>query len=109
MAKIKVENIGINETATNNDEESESDIEIPVVVEPKTPKQTPQQKLVSCPNCNKEMLNKTYKYYHSLKCKPSQPETTPVVVKPEKIEVSFGIGTPIRKNENIQRLMARAF
>ena len=109
MAKIKVENIGTNETATNNEEESESDIEIPQQVETKPPKTKPQQTTVKCGNCHKEMLNKTYTYYHSLKCKPSQPETNPVVVKPEKIEVSFGIGTPIRKNENIQRLMSRAF
>ena len=54
MAKIKVENIGTNETATNNDEESESDIEIPQVVEPKTPKKTPQQKLVSCSNATRK-------------------------------------------------------
>ena len=109
MAKIKVENIGTTETATNNEEESESDVEIPQQVETKPPKTKPQQKTVKCGNCNKEMLNKTYKYYYSLKCKPSEPETIPVVVKPEKIEVSFGIGTPIRKNENIQRLMSRAF
>ena len=109
MAKIKVENIGTTETTTNNEEESESDIETPPQVETKPPKTKPQQKLVSCPNCNKEMLQKTFKYYHNLKCKPAEPETIPVVVKPEKIEVSFGIGTPIRKNENIQRLMSRAF
>ena len=28
---------------------------------------------VTCPNCDKEMLAKTYKYYHSLKCKTEEP------------------------------------
>ena len=55
MVKIKVENIGTTETATNNEEESESDIEIPPQVETKPPKTKPQQKLVSCPNRNNEM------------------------------------------------------
>ena len=40
MAKIKVENIGTTETATNNEEESESDIEMPPQVEPKSHKTT---------------------------------------------------------------------
>ena len=45
--------------------------------EPK--KEKKKEPLITCPNCNKEMLNKTYKYYHSLKCNlppESEKETT---------------------------------
>ena len=110
MAKIKVENISKTETTTANHEESESDSEPQEeIIEQKPSKQAPQQKTVSCPNCNKEMLQKTFRYYHSLKCKPIKPETPPVITKPEKIEVSFDVGRPIQQNGKIQRLISRAF
>jgi len=107
MTKIKVENIGKAETPPNS-EQSESDNEVAEPVETKT-KKGPPQKLVSCPVCNKEMLQKTFRYYHSLKCKPTQVEPTPVPAKPEKIEVSFGVGRPTTKSEGIQRLISKAF
>ena len=37
--------------------------------EPEKPKEKKKEALVTCPNCSKEMLKKTFKYYHSLKCK----------------------------------------
>ena len=55
------------------------------------------------------MLQKTYKYYHSIKCKPTEKEIQPEIPRPEKIEVSFDVGRKRVKNENIQRLISRAF
>jgi len=52
----------------------------------KTKKKEP---VMTCPNCEKEMLAKTYKYYHSLKCAPQNggyPSTR---------------GKPLSKNEDI--------
>lgn len=109
MVKIKVENLSNIETAEDIQpikEESASDNE---VEEPKQTKKTQPQKLVSCPNCNKEMLQKTFRYYHSLKCKPVTVDSPPVVERPEKIEVTFDVGRPIQKGEKIQRLISRAF
>ena len=107
MSKIKVENIS--DTAKVQ-EETESDNEVQEqTVEPQKTKKTPPQKMVTCPNCNKEMLSKTFKYYHNLKCKPTQTEPTPVAVKPEKIEVTFDVGRQTTKGEKIQRLISRAF
>ena len=107
MSKIKVESIS---NATNIQEEPESDNEVQEqTVEPQKNKKTPPQKLVTCPNCNKEMLSKTFRYYHILKCKPTQTEPTPSVTIPEKIEVSFNVGRQTTKGEKIQRLISRAF
>ena len=50
--------------------------EIDEVTEPvPTPaKPSRTEKIVECPNCHKAMLEKTFKYYHNLKCK-AQVET----------------------------------
>jgi hypothetical protein len=64
MVRVKVEDIQNNETADDYKTKSESDNE-QEVVEAVTQK-TPQQKTITCPNCNKEMLQKTFKYYHSI-------------------------------------------
>ena len=37
--------------------------------EPEPVKVKKKEPLITCPNCSKEMLMKTFKYYHSLKCK----------------------------------------
>ena len=112
MVKVKVEDIQNNETTDDYETKSESDNEVQEVIEAKT-KKTPQQKTISCPNCNKEMLQKTFKYYHSIKCKPHQVEEPPAPTRPEKIEVSFGVGRPqgrqIATSEKVQKLMSKAF
>ena len=112
MVKVKVEDIQSNETTDDYETKSESDNEVQEVVEAVT-KKTPQQKTITCPNCNKEMLQKTFKYYHSIKCKPHQVEEPPTPARPEKIEVSFGVGRQIgrqaAKTENSQRLISKAF
>ena len=109
MVKIKVENLSNIEAVEDLQtikEESASDNE---VEEPKPTKKTQPQKVVSCPNCNKEMLQKTFRYYHSLKCKPVTVDSPQVVERPEKIEVTFDVGRPIQRGEKIQRLISRAF
>jgi hypothetical protein len=49
-------------------------VEAPVVEESK-PKKEPS--MISCENCGKSMLMKTYKYSHMKVCKPSVPEPPP--------------------------------
>ena len=108
MVKIKVENVE-NEIIK---EDNNSEDEIPEPIQEEVPKTNPKQKMMSCPNCNKEMLQKTFRYYHSLKCKPQEEAPIPqkqVIPKPEKIEVSFGAGRNIIKNERIKRLISTAF
>ena len=113
MVKIKVESLA-NEPTQNEivKEEDSSDGEAPEPIEEmktKPTKKTPPQKMVSCPNCGKEMLQKTFRYYHSLKCKPNQEEPAPVAPpRPEKIEVSFD-GRKATTAGNIQRLISKAF
>ena len=107
MVKIKVQNIepSLEEPVKVEIEEDESPEPIPEIES----KPLKQQKMVSCPNCNKEMLQKTYRYYHSLKCKPTEPEPTIVIPRPEKIEVSFDVGRKMIKNDRIKRLISTAF
>ena len=38
-------------------------------------------KSITCPNCKKTMLEKTFKYYHSLKCHPEPTNTKQTEVK----------------------------
>ena len=92
MVKIKVQNIepSLEEPVKEEIEENETE----PILEMET-KPLKQQKMVACPHCNKEMLQKTYRYYHSLKCKPTEPEPTIVIPRPEKIEVSFDVGRKI--------------
>ena len=72
MTKLKVQNIEPTQDETFVKEESESDVEQPDPIPEVETKATPKQKMTSCPNCGKEMLQKTYRYYHSLKCKPAE-------------------------------------
>ena len=117
---IKIENVNI--TDAPNLERSESDEppmeetlkeESPIVPTPKKQSKK-QQEYVACPHCNKSMLLKTFKYYHSYKCKPEAPP--PIEVKqtlPDKIEVSFNEfqnkSKKDQRNETIKRLTSRAF
>ena len=113
MVKIKVESLP-NEPEQNkivkDDTSSEGEPPEPIQEAPaRTTKRTTTQKMVSCPNCSKEMLQKTFRYYHSLKCKPNQEEPAPVApTRPEKIEVSFD-GRKATTAGNIQRLISKAF
>jgi hypothetical protein len=113
MVKIKVESL-TNEPVQNEiaKDESSSEGEPPEPIQEvkaNSSKKAPQQKMVSCPNCGKEMLQKTFRYYHSLKCKPQQEEPATVAPpRPETIEVSFDG----RRSNNVgkfQSLLSKAF
>jgi hypothetical protein len=54
--------------------------------EPEKPKEKQKEALVTCPNCSKEMLKKTFKYYHSLKCKEEAVEAEEPLKKEEPKE-----------------------
>ena len=120
MPRITIEELNIEDT--HNNQQSESEHEDPPMEEPQieessilpipTRQSKKQQESVSCPQCNKSMLLKTFKYYHSYKCKPSVPQHT--VVKdtvPDKIEVSFNgdWSKKDQRNNTIKRLISRAF
>lgn len=52
--------------------------------EPEKPKEKKKEPLVTCPHCSKEMLKKTFKYYHSLKCKEEAIEAEAPVTQPRE-------------------------
>ena len=112
----------LNSEDTYNTQQSESDDEEPPVEEtqieevptsPSPKKQSKkQQESVTCPQCNKSTLLKTFTYYHSYKCRPEMPQQA--IVKetiPEKIEVSFNadFSKKDQRNNTIKRLISRAF
>ena len=117
MPTIKIEALNIEpriERSESDDEEppmKEAEVEeSPIVPNQKKPPKK-QQEYVACPQCNKSMLLKTFKYYHSYKCRPATQQ--PTVVKhtsPEKMEVSFneGFSRKDQRNDSIKRLISRA-
>ena len=62
-------------------------VTIPTRQQPKTARMT------TCQNCGKELLEKTFRYYHQLKCKPRETTSLESQVKteqrPETITVDF--------------------
>ena len=79
-------------TLYSDDEEppmKETEIEEPPTPDPMR-RVKKQQEYVACPQCQKSMLLKTFKYYHSYKCRPEAPQPTIAKqVASERIEVSF--------------------
>ena len=90
MSKIKVSNLEdtINETEVSAITKPKrvrppripvKNVEPPIIEPPPEPVQltkprlTKQPRMITCVNCGKELLEKTFKYYHQLKCKPSVP------------------------------------
>ena len=133
MSKIKVSNLEdtINETEVSaiTKHKRVRPPRIPVrVVEPPIiepppepaqltkPRQTKQPRMITCVNCGKELLEKTFKYYHQLKCKPSvdltvQPETkTNEITKCENttVDVDYRRSTPQRLVKYVS-ILSRAF
>jgi hypothetical protein len=113
------------------DEESESSpIEI-VPVKPKRtrkkqetpppPPPTPEEaqpikkgKVISCNICGKELLEKTFKYYHQLKCKPKeqvqqQPVPVPEPIRPETFVANFDFPRRMARSEKYVSLISKAF
>ena len=91
--------------------------EPPLEPPPPPPTQTKPPKnvkLTMCQNCGKELLEKTYKYYHQLKCKSKELVSSAAVVKqaetkPESIIVDFGFQRRAVKQDRFSTLMKRAF
>jgi hypothetical protein len=82
---------------------------------PPEPEPIPEQKqgkLITCTNCGKELLEKTFKYYHQLKCKPKETSHQhPVLpfIKSDSITVDFGFQRRQQKQERFTNLIANAF
>lgn len=88
-SKIRIEDV--NESIAEPTEDFNADVgeveetmqsQTPMEIEPEilhNKMQTEKKigKLITCPVCNKEMLEKTYKYTHSLKCKLPEPPPPP--------------------------------
>jgi hypothetical protein len=131
MTKVRVselEEVYENEDTPKEESESNYDeppppIEIPEV-KPKrtrTKKQEPTEgnetaikkgKIIACNVCGKELLEKTFKYYHQLKCKPKeevQPEPPTPIPKPESFTVSFDFPRRLPRAEKYVKLIAKAF
>ena len=91
MGKIKVvpvENeaptdVGEEEVKEEEPEVKQEDVKqeelaiVAPVVEESKPKAKKEQTMISCENCGKSMLMKTYKYSHLKLCKPPTPEPPP--------------------------------
>ena len=118
MPTIKIEELNIEDAHSLEYSESDDEPikqaeaeESPIVPNPKRQSKK-QQECVACPQCNKSTLLKTFKYYHSYKCRPATQQTTVVKqTSPEKIEVSFneGFSRKDQRNDSIKRLISRAF
>ena len=64
----------------------------PGQVLPEPEKQQVKGKMINCINCDKQMLEQTFKYYHQLKCKPKESveQAKKIEAKPENCTVDFG-------------------
>ena len=87
--------------------------EIPPPPEPEPTSETKKGKMITCATCGKELLEKTFKYYHQLKCKPkeyaSQQQLVQPPMKADSITVDFGFQRRAKLQERYANLMARAF
>ncbi len=83
----------------------------PPLDKPNQPEKTqlpPKKKtMVTCPHCQKNMLEKTYKYYHTLKCYP--PSQTQTKQEASSI-VEFALGRRVEnKCQRYSNLFSKAF
>jgi hypothetical protein len=82
--------------------------------EPPPPQPTPEPKkgkMITCNHCGKQILEKTFKYYRQLTCKPRESTPPPVnpQARPESIVVDFGFQRRAKLQERYANLVARAF
>ncbi len=83
---------------------------------PPVEKQGKPGRMTTCVNCKKEMLEKTFKYYHQLKCLPKEkeaqnPPPTNPEAKPERKSVDFNFNRRAQQQQTQERytnLMANA-
>ena len=85
----------------------------PPTPEPEPIPEPKKGKLMTCANCGKELLEKTFKYYHQLKCKPkettSQQHIVTTPMRSDSITVDFGFQRRQQKQERFANLIANAF
>ena len=132
MSKIKVSNLEdtINETEVSTITKPKrvrppripvKNVEPPIIEPPPEPVQltrprlTKQPRMITCVNCGKELLEKTFKYYHQLKCKPSvplrdtvQPETKTNEITNTTVDFDYRRSTPQRPVKYAS-ILSRAF
>ena len=135
MTKVKIspieDTLEIEETSQDETEVPSipSPIEIPEVkqkrsrkkqepITPPPPPPTPEEpakikkgKMIACNVCGKELLEKTFKYYHQLKCKPKQEIQEPPTPqpKPEACVVNFDFPRRAQRSEKYVSLISKAF
>ena len=66
-------------------------------------RQTKQQRTITCVNCGKERLEKTFRYYHQLKCKASEETEAPTInnrTQPIQTQQSRNIFNTVDFNNN---------
>ena len=88
----------------------------PLEMSPPPPEKQPEKqqakgKIVNCIHCGKVLLEKTFKYYHQLKCKPKE-ESEPVKkmeVTPETLTVDFGFRRKSQNQGRCTTVFAKAF
>ena len=78
--------------------------------EPEPEKQQVKGKMINCINCDKKMLEKTFKYYHQLKCKPkeSEEQAKKIEAKPENFTVDFGFQRKTQQHAKYTALFSKA-
>ncbi len=77
---------------------------------PSLERQSKTARMATCKNCGKEMLEKTFKYYHQLKCQQAEqkPQTTKPTTPPEDITVDFAFQRRV-KQDKYASLLTKAF
>ena len=78
--------------------------------EPEPKKQQVKGKMINCINCDKQMLEKTFKYYHQLKCKPKESveQAKKIEAKPDFFTVDFGFQRKTQQHAKYTALFSKA-
>ena len=73
----------------------------PPLPPPSLERQSKTARMATCKNCGKEMLEKTFKYYHQLKCQQAEqkPQTTKPKTTPEDITVDFAFQRRVKQDK----------
>ncbi len=98
--------------------EQQTTVDTPPPPPPTTPppppptleRQSKTARMATCKNCGKEMLEKTFKYYHQLKCQQveQKPQTAKPTTPPEDITVDFAFQRRV-KQDKYASLLTKAF
>ena len=89
----------------------------PIITQPLPPpppipeKQRIQGKMIKCNICGKELLEKTFKYYHKMKCAPKETiKAATITTKPDIIDVGFNFQRRVQiKQDRFANLFTKAF